>query len=101
MFLGASAGFAIDASAMQSKVEDAAGKGDPYTPELQDAYSRGQRDQTLAIVAGVAGVAAVGAGVVLFVMDRGGGAGREQARPAALLPVVGPGVAGATLRWRF
>jgi hypothetical protein len=70
-----------------------------YSKDLADTYSRGKRDSALAIGFGIAGVALGTAGVVLFVLD--GQAGEQRASQARVVPVVGPGMAGATALVRF
>jgi len=92
--------FAIDAKSQQNKIEDAQGRGMPYTQELQDAYSRGQRDNTLAVVFGVAGGALLATSVVMFVVDSGKTSSGERAG-ARVLPVVSPGGAGAAVIYHF
>jgi hypothetical protein len=67
--------------------------------DLPAAYSRGQRDSALAIAFGVGGVAIGATAIVLFVLD--GKAGESKAPTAQILPVVGPGTAGAAAAWRF
>ena len=90
--------FAIDAKSQQNKIEDAQGRGAVYSQDLQDAYSRGQRDKTLAIVFGVTGGALLATSAVMFVVDAGKTSERAGAR---LLPVVSPGGAGAAVIYHF
>ena len=89
--------FAIDAKSQQNKIEDA--QGGVYSQDLQDAYSRGQRDKTLAIVFGVTGGALLATSVVMFVVDAGKTSGERTG--ARLLPVVSPDGAGAAVIYHF
>src|SRR5215475_9329237 len=93
--------FAIDAKSQQNKIEDAQGRGMPYTQELQDAYSRGQRDNTLSVVFGVAGGALLATSVVMFVIDSGKSGGSGERAGTSILPVVSPGGAGAAVIYHF
>jgi tetratricopeptide (TPR) repeat protein len=96
-----SVSFVSDMNKQAKTLEDAAGKTplQAYVNDLPDAYSKGQRDSALAIAFGVGGLAIAGTAVVLFVID-----GKTPERPAPqarILPVVGPGTAGAAAAWRF
>jgi hypothetical protein len=93
--------FAADAKSQQKTIEDKQGMGLPYDQSLQDAYSRGQRDNTLTVVFGVAGAALAATSVVMFVVD-GGNRATEVERPSArLVPYVSPQSAGAAVIYRF
>ncbi len=100
--------FALDASAMQGDLEDAAMLATkvPYDEDLDAKYSRGERSALLGKIFGVAGGALVVTGAVFFYLDlRAARAGRERAaapEPAvSAAPLVGPGLAGGMVRWRF
>ncbi len=98
--IGLMAFFALDARSQQKTIEDNQGKGLPYDQTLQDAYSRGQRDNTLTVVFGLAGAALAATTVVMFVVD--GSHASEVERPSArLVPVVSPEGAGAAVIYRF
>jgi hypothetical protein len=98
--LGLATVFALDAKSQQKTIEDNQGRGLPYDQTLQDAYSRGQRDTTLTVVFGLAGVAAAATTVVMFVVD--GNNAREVERPSArVVPFVAPQTAGAAVIYRF
>jgi tetratricopeptide (TPR) repeat protein len=100
---GVAAAFLIDAGAMNDKIETAANQMPlaHYDGALQDAYARGQRDNTLAAVFGAAGVLALGTSVVLFVLDRGDTRERTVVVAPTVAPSGGGGAAGASLIWRF
>lgn len=98
--LGLAAAFAIDAKSQQRTIEDAQGMGKIYDQTLQDAYSRGQRDNRLTVGFGLAGAALAVTTVVMFVVD--GNRAAEIERPSArLVPVVSPESAGAAVIYRF
>lgn len=94
-----SVGFTIDSASMAGKLEDAQDETRPFDGELADIEARGERDEVIAWVTGVAGVAALGAGVALWVLD---GRGTENpGNQSAFRPVVGPGLVAAEVSWRF
>jgi tetratricopeptide (TPR) repeat protein len=99
--LATAAFFAWDGAEQNAKIEDAAETGDmPYT--YQGAWDRGERDNLLAWVTGGLGVAAVGAGVVFFVLDRrGSGEDKRTTASARFAPLAAPHAAGATLEWKW
>jgi len=76
----------------------------PDDPQLAALERRGRGDNAMAIVGGVFGSLALGAGVALLVVGvRAHKAGRSSApEPAvAVWPVASPAGGGAALRWRF
>jgi tetratricopeptide (TPR) repeat protein len=91
--------FALDARKQADKIEEVADRNplNVWDDELDAAYSRGKRSQTLAIVTGGVGAAAVVTGIVLLVLDRP----RSVVREISVVPTAGPGGAGATLSLRF
>jgi hypothetical protein len=97
--------FALDSSAMNKKIADAANKSplNEYTDELAAAYDRGQRDNALAVTCAIAGTALAATGVVLFYLDGKARARLERAQPPAttFIPVVSPRGAGAALLFQF
>jgi tetratricopeptide (TPR) repeat protein len=105
---GAAVYFALDASAMQDDIE-AAGDGSmpiPWDDELESKQSRGDRSALLGKLFGAAGGALLVTGVIFFTLDlRAAGAAEraEAAAPPALsaAPLLGPGLAGGVVRWRF
>jgi tetratricopeptide (TPR) repeat protein len=91
--------FAMDARKQADKIEEVADRNplNVYDEELDAAYSRGKRSETLAIVMGSLGAVAVATGIVLIVLDRP----RKVVRDAVIVPQAAPGGAGATLILRF
>jgi tetratricopeptide (TPR) repeat protein len=81
--------FTMSASSTASDLEDAAERGDPWTDELADKESSGERKATLgAVLIGVGAAAVVGGSVSFFLGWR---KGRERA-PVALVAPTGTGV---------
>lgn len=93
--------FAADANNMAKKLEDAAGTNpkQQYVGDLPDDFSRGQRDEKLAIGFGIAGGVLAATGVVLFFVDSH--SGTEKPTQARITPILAPGTAGASAVWRF
>ena len=99
VFAGTAVYFALDARSQADKIDRLADR-DPlnvYDEELDAAYRRGERSNTLALVTGGLAVGLVATGVVLLVLDRP----REQPRKHALVPQIMPGGAGAALLVQF
>lgn len=67
-------------------------------PQFDDIERRGRSGNAMAIVGGVLGSLALGAGVALLVV---GARASKQRRDVAVWPVLSPQSAGAGLRWRF
>jgi tetratricopeptide (TPR) repeat protein len=96
--------FAIDARRQENMIEDAACEVGsltcrPYT--YGNAWDRGERDEVLAWVTGGLGLAAVGAGVALVILER---SPRGEASPsgnARISPLLAPHAAGATVGWKW
>ena len=98
-FAGTAVYFALDARSQADKIDRLADR-DPlnvYDEELDSAYRRGERSNTLALVTGGVAVGLVATGIVLLVLDRP----RERPRKQALLPQLYPGGAGAALLVQF
>ncbi len=95
-FAGASVFFTIDSGIQSDKVQNAAGMGKEFDKSLQDAEARGKQDETLAIVTGAVGVAALGVGVLFIVLDHS--AVRENAQ---IVPMVTPTGGGAAILWQW
>jgi tetratricopeptide (TPR) repeat protein len=91
--------FIGDSAAMNKKIEDAAGTSPPtaYSTTLQGYYTRGQRDNALATVFGVAGVGLLTTGIVFMVLDKP----VEETHGMTVVPVVTPTLAGAAASWTF
>lgn len=68
-------------------------------PALRDLERRGRSGNAMAIVGGVLGSLALGAGVALLVI--GGRAGKQKQQAVAVWPVLSPQMAGGALRLRF
>lgn len=91
--------FAADANNMAKKLEDASKSQPQYLGDLPDDYTRGQRDEKLAIGFGIAGGVLAAAGAVFFFIDAR--AGSEKPPQARIAPILAPGTAGASAVWRF
>jgi tetratricopeptide (TPR) repeat protein len=92
--------FMLDGNAQEQKLEDLLMEHPEFSGEPQDIYNRGQRANRLAVGFGIGGVALVATSAVFFWLDakhaRAGEASSTGTGTArALVPIVGPGVAGA------
>lgn len=94
--------FALDGQKQEQRLEDSvvSPPNVTYTPEIDAIYKRGKRANTLAVVFGIGGVGLVATGVVFFILDAKDASAGAEAH-ARIVPVVGPGLAGASAVWRF
>jgi tetratricopeptide (TPR) repeat protein len=100
--------FALDASAMQGDLEDAATLAPKvtYGEDLDAKYTRGERSALLGKIFGIAGGALVVTGAVFFYLDLRAAQGAPERAPSpepavTAAPMIGPGLAGGMVRWRF
>jgi tetratricopeptide (TPR) repeat protein len=95
-----SAFFAYDGQQQEKKIEEAAESGnEPYT--YASAWDRGERDDVLAWITGGIGVAALGAGVTMLLLENRGSDGESPSGTARVAPLVAPHAAGATVGWKW
>jgi tetratricopeptide (TPR) repeat protein len=87
--------FGVRARSAASDVSDVSDAGGSWSPELEALYSRGERDEGLAIVLGVAGATAVVTGAVLYYL------GHRDARNASVSASVTTDSAGVAWTVRF
>lgn len=73
----------------------------PDDPQLRELERRGRGDNAMAIVGGVFGSLALGAGVALLVVGLRAKRASGPAPAVAVWPVASPAGAGAAVRWRF
>jgi hypothetical protein len=92
--LAVAVGFAIEAHSASNDVADAY-HGGARAPDVRSIDDRGQRDATIATVAGITGGAALITGAVLY------GLGRRDERAQHLAVVPHPGGGEVRLAWRF
>jgi tetratricopeptide (TPR) repeat protein len=92
--LAVAVGFAIEAHSASNDVADAY-HGGIRAPDVRSIDDRGQRDATIATVAGITGGAALITGVVLY------GLGRRDERAQHVAVVPHPGGGEVRLAWRF
>lgn len=96
--------FMLDGKNQQQKLEDyvKAHPGSEFMGEPQDIYNRGKRANKLAIGFGIGGVALVATSAVFFWLDAKHAREAGPPRTArAIVPVVGPGLAGAAAVFSF
>jgi hypothetical protein len=72
-----------------------------FAGEPLDIYNRGRRDNGLAVIFGIGGVALVATAGIYFWLDARHASERGPRPTEALVPVVGPGLAGAAALLRF
>jgi len=92
--LAVAAGFAFEAHSASNDVADAY-HGGTRTADVRSIYDRGQRDATIATVAGITSGAALITGAVLY------GLGRRDERAQHVSVVPHPGGGEVRLAWRF
>jgi hypothetical protein len=96
--------FGLQASSLESELNDARAKGEPWSQDLADKDSKGQTASTISVVTLSIGAAAIIAGGTLFYLgmmkDRNAAADKGEAS-LRVIPVVGPTTAGISLDFQF
>jgi tetratricopeptide (TPR) repeat protein len=99
--------FGLQASSLESELNDARANHEPWSQDLADKDSKGHTASTISLVTLSVGAAAVIAGGTLFYLGMRKKApaekGAEDAEESAfqIVPVIGPTVAGVSLGWTF